>query len=110
MPSSLHEALIEMFRHRPSLAAELLTDGLGIHLPSYEQARLEPGELNDLTPTEYRADAVVVLTAEKPVLAVVVEAQLRRDATSAGAGRSIWPRYAPECVARPSCWWSASRP
>lgn len=50
MPSSLHEALTEMFRHRPSLAAELLADALGMNLPAYQQARLEPADLTDLTP------------------------------------------------------------
>jgi hypothetical protein len=43
MPSTLHEAPIEMFRHRPSLAAELLADALGFDLPAYQQARVEPG-------------------------------------------------------------------
>jgi hypothetical protein len=73
------EALIEMFRHRPSLAAELLADALGFDLPAYQQARVEPGGFTDLTPTEYRADAVVVLTvADVPVLAVVVETRTGR--------------------------------
>ncbi|MDT5024740.1 MAG: hypothetical protein QOE61_1166 [Micromonosporaceae bacterium] len=68
-----------MFRHRPSLAAELLADALGFDLPAYQQARVEPGGFTDLTPTEYRADAVVVLTvADVPVLAVVVETRTGR--------------------------------
>jgi hypothetical protein len=45
MPSHLHEALIELFRHRPSLAAELLTDPFKVQLPSWQQARLDSGEL-----------------------------------------------------------------
>ncbi|MDQ3989606.1 MAG: hypothetical protein M3291_10495 [Actinomycetota bacterium] len=90
MPSSLHEALIEMFRQRPSLAAELLADALGMDLPAYEQVRVEPGGFTDLVPTEYRADAVVVLTAaETPVLAVVLEVQLGRDQDK----RWSWPIY-----------------
>lgn len=48
--SSLHEALIEIFRQRPSLAAELLTNALGTALPAHEQARVEPSDLADLTP------------------------------------------------------------
>ena len=51
MPSSLHEVLIELFRQRPALAAELLADALDLDLPGYEQARVEPGELTDVSPT-----------------------------------------------------------
>jgi hypothetical protein len=81
MPSTLHEALIEMFRSRPVLAPELLTSALGMDLPEYEQVHLEPSDSSNLVPTEYRADTVVVLTAadNKPVLAVVVEVQLHED-------------------------------
>jgi hypothetical protein len=100
MPSTLHEALIEMFRHRPSLAPELLTDALGVDLPDYQQARLEPGEFTALVPTEYRADAVVVLvTADRPVLAVVVEVQLGRD----HGKRWSWPVYLTTLRARLRC-------
>lgn len=60
MPSSLHEALTDLFVQRPSLAAELLADGLGMELPGYEQAEVGSADFTVLTPTEYRADAVVV--------------------------------------------------
>ncbi len=100
MPSTLHEALVEMFRHRPSLAAELLTDALGVDLPAYQCARLDAGEFTVLVPTEYRADAVVVLTeADKPVLAVVVEAQLGRDQDK----QWTWPVYLITLRARLRC-------
>lgn len=91
MPSSLHEALGEMFRQRPTLAAELLTGALGIELPAHEQAHVEPGDFTDVTPTEYRADAVVVLTTavRAPVLGVIIEIQLRRDPDK----RWSWPVY-----------------
>jgi hypothetical protein len=100
MPSRVHEALIEMFRHRPSLAAELLTEALGVDLPPFQQARLESGEFTDVTPTEYRADAVVVLTAgEASVLAVVVEVQLGRDRLKCWS----WPVYLATLRARLRC-------
>jgi len=90
MPSSLHEGLIEMFRQRPSLAAELLVDGLGVALPGYEQSTVEAGDFTVLTPAEYRADAVVVLSAAgAAVWAVVVEVQLRADPGK----RWSWPIY-----------------
>jgi len=100
MPSHLHEALVEMFRDRPALAAELLTGPLGVAVPAFGQAGLSSGELTDLTPTEYRADAVVTLTAgDSPVLAVVVEAQLRADAHK----RRTWPAYVATLHARLGC-------
>jgi hypothetical protein len=100
MPSHLHEALIELFRHRPQLAAELLVDPLGVSVPAHQQVRVHSGELTDLSPTEYRADAVVTLTdADTPVLAVVVEAQLGRDPDK----RRSWPVYLATLHARLRC-------
>ncbi|MGQ0779348.1 MAG: hypothetical protein ACT4NY_33865, partial [Pseudonocardiales bacterium] len=101
MPSLLHETLVEMFRHRPSLAVELLAGVLGVDVPGYERVRVDPGECTDLTPTEYRADTVVVLlsAAGRPVLAVVVEVQLGRD----GDKRWSWPVYLATLRARLRC-------
>jgi hypothetical protein len=108
MPSTLHEALVDMFRHRPSLAAELLADALGMALPAYQHAQLQSGDLTDMVPTEYRADAVVVLNSAKQavqtatgtaVLAVVVEAQLSWDGTK----RWSWPVYLATLRARLRC-------
>lgn len=90
MPSHVHEALIELFRQRPALAAELLRSQLGVPMPPYATATVGSSDLTDLSPTEYRADAVVVLTGDDaPVGAVVVEVQLRRDP----AKRWSWPVY-----------------
>ncbi|MGE3284873.1 MAG: hypothetical protein AB7J32_02075 [Pseudonocardia sp.] len=100
MPSSRHEALVEMFRRRPQLAAELLADVLGTALPAHETSRLEPGDCTVVTPSEYRADAVVVLAAGKePVLAVIVEVQLGRDPDK----RWTWPLYLATLRARLRC-------
>jgi hypothetical protein len=100
MPSSMHEAFIEIFRHRPSLAAELLAGPLGLDVPRHQQARLESADLTDLVPTQYRADAVVALTTnDVPVLAVVVEVQLRRDPAKLWS----WPVYVTNLRARLRC-------
>jgi len=100
VPSHLHEALIELFRRRPALAAELLAASLDVPVPPYRQARLESCELTDLAPTEYRADTVVVLTDDAgPVFAVVVEIQLGRD----GDKRWSWPVYLTTLRARLRC-------
>jgi len=75
MPSLLHEALLELFRNRPRLAPELL-DELGVKVPKFTKVRLESIDFTQITPTEYRADLVVVLhRRRKPVMATVVDAQ-----------------------------------
>ncbi|MEU0875818.1 hypothetical protein [Nocardia brasiliensis] len=51
MPSHLHERLVDLFRQRPQLAAELLTTVLGTQLPEYDNARLESGDFPDINPT-----------------------------------------------------------
>jgi Arc/MetJ-type ribon-helix-helix transcriptional regulator len=100
MPSSLHEVLLELFRHRPVLAAELLADALEVPLPDYDDARLDAAELTDIAPTEYRADVVVALSREaRTVLSVVVEAQMRRDPDK----RWSWPTYLTTLRARLRC-------
>jgi hypothetical protein len=37
MPSQLHEALLLLFRNRPSLAPESLREALHVELPSYTE-------------------------------------------------------------------------
>jgi hypothetical protein len=100
VPSSLHEVLIELFRQRPALAVELLVSAFGVELPEHREVRVESGECTDLSPTQYRADAVVVLTDPARVaLAVVVEVQLGRDENK----RWSWPVYLATLRARLRC-------
>lgn len=100
MPSHLHEVLIEMFRDRPALAADLLAGPLGVAVPEFEVASLSSGDLTDVVPTEYRADAVVTHTVDdQPVLAVVIEVQLRVDPRK----RRTWPAYVATLYARLGC-------
>ena len=54
MPSQRHEALLELFRNRPGLAAELLRDALGIELPEYTEARIDSAELSEVQPAADR--------------------------------------------------------
>jgi hypothetical protein len=89
MPSFLHEVVIDMFRQRPTLAVDLLTEPLGIAVPEFQTVRVSPGDLTDVKPTEYRADAVVTLNvAEDPVFAVVVEVQLSVDEQREAKGKA----------------------
>jgi hypothetical protein len=90
MPSMAHEILVDLFKNRPSLAAEILTEVLGVSLPPYAQARLASTDLNEIQPAEYRADAVVVLLdGDVPVRVIILEVQLTVD-----PGKHFsWPAY-----------------
>lgn len=100
MPTQLHEMLIQMFRERPVLAAELLGGPPKVTVPEFDEARASPGEFTDVSPTEYRADAVVTLRRrDATVLAVVVEVQLKADVRK----RLSWPVYVATLYARLNC-------
>jgi hypothetical protein len=99
MPSQRHATLVELFRQRPSLAAELLREALDVRVPAYSDARVESADLTDIQPTEYRADLVVLLSGDTPVLGIVVEIQLGRDTRKP----YVWPVYATTLRARFEC-------
>jgi hypothetical protein len=99
MPSLEHESLATLFHNRPGLAAEILHNALKVDIPDYKTVRLQSGDLTEWNPAEFRADAVVVFEAASPVLAVVVEIQLRRDAGK----RWSWPVYLAGLRARTRC-------
>lgn len=99
MPSQLHEALLLLFRNRPSLAPELLRDALHFELPAYTDVRIDAAELTDIQPAEYRADLVVLLLNGEPVLGIIVEAQLSTDERK----RYVWPVYTVNLRARLKC-------
>lgn len=90
MPSKVHDGLVHFLRNRPTLAVELLTDSLNISLPSHTATRLESEDCTDVSPTEYRADTVIVLDGpDRPAAAIVAEIQLRPDRDK----RFSWPVY-----------------
>lgn len=91
---------MQLFRDRPSLATDLLTGSLAVPLPRWQDVRLDSAEVTDLTPAQHHADAVVTLLAgHKPVLAVIVEVQLRPDP----AKRWTWPLYVAALRVRLRC-------
>jgi hypothetical protein len=99
MPSRLHETLLQLFRNRPELAPELLREALHVKLPLYSEARIGSADLTDVQPAEYRADHVVLLYDNKPVLGIVVEVQLSTEERK----RFAWPVYAVGLRARMRC-------
>ena len=96
MPSHLHEALLLLFRNRPTLAPDLIRDALHFELPAFTEARIDSADLTDVKPAEYRADLVVLLLYGVPVYGIVIEAQLARDPRK----KFVWPVYATSLRAR----------
>jgi hypothetical protein len=85
-----HEILVDLFKNRPALAAEILAEVLGVSLPPYTEARLVSTDLTEIQPAEYRADVVVVLLdRDIPVRVIIVEVQLAADLDK----RFSWPAY-----------------
>jgi hypothetical protein len=99
MVSQTHEALLLLFRNRPALAPELLRGALHVPVPPFTEARIESAELTDIQPAEYRADLVVLLLDDVPVLGIVVEVQLRPHEDK----RFSWPVYVAGLRARIRC-------
>jgi len=90
MPSMAHEILVDLFKNRPSLAAEILVEVLGLSLPEYTEARIASADLTEIQPAEYRADIVVILLRDgTPVRVVIVEVQLAANPKK----RLSWPAY-----------------
>ncbi|HSU83407.1 MAG TPA: hypothetical protein VLR69_13375 [Thermoanaerobaculia bacterium] len=90
MPSMAHEILVDLFKNRPSLAAEILVEVLGLSLPGYTETRIASADLTEIQPAEYRADVVVILLHDgTPVRVVIVEVQLAADPQK----RLSWPAY-----------------
>jgi hypothetical protein len=100
MPSMAHEILVDLFKNRPSLGAELLSEALGVALPSYSEARLVSIDLTQIRPAEYRADVVVLLLdGELPCWVLIVEVQLGIDDDK----RFTWTEYTMGARARYRC-------
>ncbi|HEY0132853.1 MAG TPA: hypothetical protein VGB85_02200 [Nannocystis sp.] len=92
MPSLEHEALVEMFRTHPELVPLLLREVFGVEVPAYERLVVSEAVLDQLTPTEFRADLVVDLfdgADKRPRMSGVVEVQLRIDDDKLYS----WPAY-----------------
>jgi hypothetical protein len=99
MPSLLHEGILELVRERPEFVADLLRELLHVDVPAFTEARLADATLTQTIPTEYRADAVVLLIDDQPVFGCIIEAQLGIDAQKSFS----WPVYAVNARARYRC-------
>ena len=95
-----HECLVDLFKNRPSLGAELLSEALGVALPAYTDARLISIDLTEIRPAEYRADVVVLLLdGDIPRWVLIIEVQLGIDPRK----RFTWSDYTMGARAAHSC-------
>lgn len=76
-----------------------MRDALHVELPVYTDVRIDSADLTDIQPAEYRADLVVLLLKDKPVLGIVLEVQLGKDKDK----RFVWPVYVVNLRARIRC-------
>ncbi len=98
MPSTTHQALIELFRVRPALAVELIARAAHAALPTFATATPTETALDQLVSVEFRADLVVELRDGDNALtgSIVVEVQLGVDADKP----FTWPVYVSALRAR----------
>ncbi|MGK3985836.1 hypothetical protein WME99_22505 [Sorangium sp. So ce136] len=102
MPSVTHEALVELFKNRPRLAADMLQDALGHPVPAFTEARVASSDLTEIVPSDRRADVIIVLLVgeqQQPAMAIVVEVQLGVDPDKP----YVWPVYVVQTRARHRC-------
>jgi hypothetical protein len=108
MPSTLHEALVLLFRESPRLAPMLLARALGIELlPEDADIQVTSAEFAALDPPEYRADVVLRVPddsddkdRDKATREVfIVEVQLDPDQLK----HFTWPQYVTAARTRFRC-------
>jgi hypothetical protein len=95
-----HEAPLEIFDQHPRVVASLLSLLVEEALPDFDELRMEPADFTQTAAREYRADrALVFLRRARPVLAVILEVQRRRDEKK----RRAWPVYTAALYGRLGC-------
>src|SRR5450756_219928 len=84
MPAISHEGPLDLVRQHPDIAVDLIAGTPGIRLPRQPAVSLAPTDMSAVVPVQYLADMVVLISdaaTGKPALAVIIEPQLRDNAT-----------------------------
>jgi hypothetical protein len=87
-----HEAPLELIKQHPALAVDLLRAVTGVPLRDGLDVRLASTSLNTVTPVQYNADSVVVVSdpdTREALAAIIVEPQGRDEKTK----KFSWPVY-----------------
>ena len=87
-----HEAPLELIKQHPALAVDLLRAAAGVPFRAGLDVRLASTSLNTVTPVQYSADSVVVVSDPdtKETLAVIIVEPQGRDAKTK---KFSWPVY-----------------
>lgn len=101
MPTLEHNALVEMFRENPRLAPHLIASVLHIDIPAHASVAVVESSLDQLLPTEFRADLVIELRDARGavVLAIILEVQRDEDPDKLYS----WPVYVAVVRAKKRC-------
>jgi hypothetical protein len=95
-----HQAPLEICDQHPTLVASLLEKILGEPLPAFDELRMQSADFTQTVAKEFRADrALIFLKTGKPVLAVIVEVQRKRDERK----RRSWPAYTAGLFSQVGC-------
>jgi len=91
MPSLEHDALVDMFRGNPPLAAHLLESLFHVDLPRYTSVAVAESSLDSLVPVAFQADLVLELRDASTALAmsIILEVQRAKDPEK----KYSWPVY-----------------
>lgn len=91
MPSIDHETPIELIRHSPLLAVDVVRRFTGLAVEGAVDVELAPTDLSVVVPSQFLADSVAVIKNARgtPLLAVVIEPQGRSAITK----QYSWPVY-----------------
>jgi hypothetical protein len=87
-----HEAPLELIKQHPALAVDLLRAVTGMPLRAGLDVRLASTSLNTVTPVQYSADSVVLVSdpdTREALVAIIVEPQGRDEKTK----KFSWPVY-----------------
>jgi hypothetical protein len=100
--SVTHEAPLELIKQHPALAVDLLRAVTGTPLRAGLDVRLASTSLNTVTPVQYSADSVVVVSdpdTGETLVAIIVEPQAATRRRRSSPGRSTSPTPAGKSAA-----------
>ncbi|WP_017624547.1 hypothetical protein [Nocardiopsis chromatogenes] len=100
MPSLEHEFPLDIIRHNPEAAVELLESAQRVPVPKFGRVRCESGDATTTAAVEYRIDSAVVCEDDDvPKMAIIIENQLKKDENK----EYSWPVYVANLRARLRC-------
>jgi hypothetical protein len=88
MPSLDHEALLELLRACPELAAHLVRDVAGAQVPEGARVVTREADFTEIFPAEFRVDLVFEI-GDPPIAGILFEHQRSRDESK----QFVWPAY-----------------